>query len=255
MPENYSFIVVHGQEPFPAQVTKSIFLAGPIPRDEKGLSWKLGAFAILESLGFDGVVYDPEKKGGGFRKDGNYQAQTDWEDDGLNRADVILFWVPRELGHMPALTTNVEFGEWMKSGKVVLGAPENAPRMRYLFGKAEKYQIPTANTLKETIGLALNKLGAGSLRVNGECQVPLSVWQNENFQLWYQSQVSAGNELRGCRATYSFFSKDTHHPWFWLIQPQIYVRKENRINSRVFVMGRLGDLDTCDLFIPIKCKK
>ncbi|MFA5124693.1 MAG: nucleoside 2-deoxyribosyltransferase domain-containing protein [Patescibacteria group bacterium] len=236
MSEKYGFTIVHGQESFPEQVIKSVFLAGPIPRDEKGLSWKFGAFAILESLGFSGTVYDPEKKGGGFRKDVNRQAQIDWEDEGLNRADVILFWIPRELKHMPALTTNVEFGEWMKSGKVVLGAPENAARMKYLLEKAVKYKIPTANTLKKTIELALGMLGRGALRTGGECQVPLHIWQTKAFQYWYHLRKRAGNELRGCRVLYNnFFAK--HKP-IWLIRPQVYVPEENQIKGAELVAGR-----------------
>ena len=39
---------------------KSIFLAGPTPRDVKILSWRIAAFKFLEENGFDGLVYVPE---------------------------------------------------------------------------------------------------------------------------------------------------------------------------------------------------
>ena len=39
---------------------KSIFLAGPTPRDGNVISWRIEACKILEKLGFDGIVYVPE---------------------------------------------------------------------------------------------------------------------------------------------------------------------------------------------------
>lgn len=39
---------------------KSIFLAGPTPREEKVASWRVAAVKKLEELGFDGVVFVPE---------------------------------------------------------------------------------------------------------------------------------------------------------------------------------------------------
>ncbi len=39
---------------------KSIFLAGPTPRNKEVKSWRGEALEILQRLGFDGVVYVPE---------------------------------------------------------------------------------------------------------------------------------------------------------------------------------------------------
>ena len=39
---------------------KSIFLAGPTPREEKVASWRVDAVKKLEELGFDGVVFVSE---------------------------------------------------------------------------------------------------------------------------------------------------------------------------------------------------
>ena len=63
--------------------------------------------------------------------------------------------MPRDLKMLPGFTSNVEFGEWMKSGKVILGYPEGAPKMRYLHMKANTYDIPVFHTLKETLDCAL----------------------------------------------------------------------------------------------------
>ena len=66
----------------------------------------------------------------------------------LNQISLIIFWVPRELEKMPAFTTNIEFGQWMNSGKVVLGYPEDAEKMRYMQYKADRIVVPTFNSME-----------------------------------------------------------------------------------------------------------
>lgn len=55
-----------------------------------------------------------------------------WERIALTNATVILFWVPRKLPDMGAFTTNVEFGYWLHSGKVIYGRPNDASKIKYL---------------------------------------------------------------------------------------------------------------------------
>ena len=55
-----------------------------------------------------------------------------WEREALTKATVILFWVPRKLPDMAAFTTNVEFGYWLHSGKVIYGRPDDASKIKYL---------------------------------------------------------------------------------------------------------------------------
>ena len=55
-----------------------------------------------------------------------------WERVALTRATVILFWIPRKLPDMAAFTTNVEFGYWLHSGKVIYGRPDDASKIKYL---------------------------------------------------------------------------------------------------------------------------
>ncbi|MGM9835073.1 MAG: nucleoside 2-deoxyribosyltransferase domain-containing protein [Bacilli bacterium] len=109
---------------------KSIFLAGPTPRGENAVSWRKESCQILEQLGFDGVVYVPEYST--WRPKGDYVDQAMWEREALTEATVIMFWIPRSLPDMPAFTTNVEFGYWLHSGKVIYGRPDNAPKIKYL---------------------------------------------------------------------------------------------------------------------------
>lgn len=109
---------------------KSIFLAGPTPRGENVASWRTEACQILEQMVFDGVVYVPEYSTWKPKED--YVDQAMWERIALTDATVILFWVPRKLPDMAAFTTNVEFGYWLHSGKVVYGRPNDASKIKYL---------------------------------------------------------------------------------------------------------------------------
>jgi len=138
--------------------TSSIFLAGPTPRTDDIPSWRPEALDLLEQFGFKGSVFIPEDRGA--ERYADYDSQINWEWRGLDAANVIVFWVPRELQHMPAFTTNVEFGLYANSGKCVLGYPEGALKMRYLHAVAEKYNMPVAFTLPETIAHALRLMGA-----------------------------------------------------------------------------------------------
>lgn len=109
---------------------KSIFLAGPTPREKDIISWRNEAIKILENLGFDGIVYVPEYSS--WKPKTDYVDQAMWERIALTNATVILFWVPRKLPDMGAFTTNVEFGYWLHSGKVIYGRPNDASKIKYL---------------------------------------------------------------------------------------------------------------------------
>ncbi|MCX4248372.1 MAG: nucleoside 2-deoxyribosyltransferase domain-containing protein [Bacilli bacterium] len=109
---------------------KSIFLAGPTPRGENIISWRTDACEILKQFDFDGVVYVPEYSTWKPKED--YVDQAMWERIALINATVILFWIPRKLPDMAAFTTNVEFGYWLHSGKVIYGRPNDASKIKYL---------------------------------------------------------------------------------------------------------------------------
>ena len=136
---------------------KSIFIAGPTPRNGNVESWRTEACRKLEKLGFNGVVYVPEYSTWKPKED--YVDQAMWERIALTEATVILFWIPRELPDMPAFTTNVEFGYWLHSGKVIYGHPDNAKKVKYLdwLYKVDYNKEPFSNIdelLKESINLA-----------------------------------------------------------------------------------------------------
>ena len=105
---------------------KSVFLAGPTPRSANIASWRPDAIQMLEALGFAGDILAPEPFTGTFN------VQVDWEYRGLEGCNVICFWVPRNLHHLPGFTTNVEFGRYVNSERILYGRPNGAPKTRYL---------------------------------------------------------------------------------------------------------------------------
>lgn len=134
---------------------KSIFLAGPTPRDEKTVSWRIEAIKYLKEKQFEGVVYIPEDE---FIRKNDYVDQAEWERKALTNATVIVFWIPRELEKMPAFTTNVEFGYWIakKPETIVYGRPDDARKIKYLDWLYKKESDEDIfNTLETTISRAI----------------------------------------------------------------------------------------------------
>ena len=141
---------------------KSIFLAGPTPRSINVKTWRKEACAKLEKLGFDGTVYVPEYSS--YRPLESYDNQVEWEREALSNASIIVFWIPRSLPDMPAFTTNVEFGYWIHTGKILYGRPDNSEKNKYLdwLYKKDTNNDPYSSLeelLKKAIELA-NQLGA-----------------------------------------------------------------------------------------------
>jgi len=229
--------IIYAHESPPASFTKSIFLAGPTPRSQEVTSWRPEALHLLKEAGYDGVVFVPETADGKWR--GNYVGQVKWEENCLHMSDCILFWVPRQMETMPALTTNDEWGTWKNSGKVVFGAPEEAVHVRYQRYYAEKLLVPHATTLKKTIQAALEMIGEGALRTNGEREVPLYIWQTTSFQQWYGAQRSAGNELRGARVEWTFrVGPQRKFVFFWALHVNVYIASEDREKTNEVVIAR-----------------
>lgn len=231
--------VVYAMEEFPSSFTKAIFLVGPTPRSEEVSSWRPDALRILEEKGYDGVVFVPETADGEWKH--NYDEQIEWEDKGLQLADVIVCWVPRDLKTMPAFTTNHEHGEWYRSGKTVLGCPdfEKTPKMRYLLDKGRKVFQPQAETLEETLDFALEMLGEGSYRFGGETEVPLHIWRTASFQSWYRAQRRAGNRLDGAREEWTFrVGPKKSFLFLWVLHVNVHVASEGRNKTNEVVIGR-----------------
>ena len=114
---------------------------------------------VMEELGFDGVVYVPEYSS--WHPRGEYDDQTLWERMALSEAITIAFWIPRHLPDMPAFTTNVEFGYWLPSGKVIYGRPNDAEKIKYLdWLYGYDYGLQPINYLPELLKNAIQKTNA-----------------------------------------------------------------------------------------------
>ena len=134
---------------------KSIFLAGPTPRDADTKSWRPEALRLLREGGFDGTVFVPENSDGSASF--TYDGQVEWELQALNSATVILFWVPRAMANMPALTTNIEFGHFIARPNTVLGIPPDAERCKYLHSLAHLYGKRAYDSLLLTCLVAIER--------------------------------------------------------------------------------------------------
>jgi len=227
--------IVYSRGQFPESFSKAIFLAGPSPRSADVESWRPTALEYLEKCGYDGVVFVPENGEGSAPFD--YELQVAWEEEGLNKADAIVFWVPRDLDTMPGLTTNIEWGAWHKSGKAIFGAPEDAPSMKYFRRYADKLRIPQANSLEGTLDLALDSVGDGEMRHGGECDVPLFIWRQASFQNWYRGQVQAGNRLDGARCEWHC-PKPDGRVFCQVLHPKVFVTSENRHKTNEIIISR-----------------
>jgi len=246
--------VVYAKQPFPTAWKSAIFLAGPTPRSNEVESWRPEALRLLEEMNYDGVVFVPEDEGGEFQ--GSYQDQVDWERDGLNFADVIVFWVPREMGTMPALTTNVEFGRWVTSGKADLGHPPEAAKMRYLdwlYTEESGGYYEAADTLYETLGLALQRIADWSERVSsyreaGARYVPLMIWQTPAFQAWYETlTIGNGNRLDEARQLWVFSMPKARLVFSWVLWVKVWIESEKRYKENEWIFAR-SDISTVCLY-------
>jgi 8-oxo-dGTP pyrophosphatase MutT (NUDIX family) len=236
--------VIYAGEEMPEKFSKSIFLAGPTPRNKDEVeSWRPDALSILEDKGYDGVVFVPEPRDGEFKH--SYDDQVEWEEKYLNVADCIVFWVPRDIepdskGYpkMAAFTTNVEFGVWQTSGKVVFGAPDKATKNGYLKYYADKYNVPVSESLVETLDNAMEMLDDGAEREGGERYVPLLIWRLESFQSWYKAQTEAGNRLEEARLLFNFRPRFKSFVFLWILSVKVYIAEEDRVKENEFVLSR-----------------
>ncbi|HEY1065710.1 MAG TPA: nucleoside 2-deoxyribosyltransferase domain-containing protein [Pirellulales bacterium] len=154
--------VVYSDQPV-RFIGPSIFLAGPTPRRESVPSWRPEALRLLEQFAFEGTVFVPEHAEPALGYD--FLTQVEWEFAALERADAILFWIPRDAVDLPGFTTNVEFGRYVGSGRAVYGRPDDRPHNAYLDWLYEKLNAkPPLRDFREAVRAAIARACAEATR-------------------------------------------------------------------------------------------
>lgn len=229
-----NFKVFNPTDELPKAVKYSIFLAGPSPRDGQVLEWREAAISEFEKIGFEGTIFNPENPN--FTKSG-YDDQIEWEKQALERADVILFWVPRDMPEFPALTTNVEYGIFLKSNKCIFGCPKDSDKNEYLIEKAKQNNIKVFHDLDKLVKESTELFESGE-REDGEVTVPLLVWNTKMFQSWYESLKENGNRLDGAEVLWNFKAPKNKNIFSYLLKADIYVEEEDRNKDNEFIFSR-----------------
>lgn len=234
--------LIFADHPMPLAVTRSLFLAGPSPREKSVTDWRLEALALLAELEFDGEVFIPIPEarfyGGDDSQNWTYDHQVDWECKARHVADQIVFWVPREIANgMPGFTTNVEFGEDLSSGKIVYGRPANAEKCRYLDKRIEGIGLPVHDSLALLLSTALRNLGAGAERTLGEVNVPLFIWRTPQFKSWYRQLRAANNRLDDAKLL-DHFRLPNGVVLSFTLSVNVWIEAEQRHKSNEFIIAR-----------------
>ena len=139
-------------------VRNGIFLAGPASRCEKPIGWREAFINLFRLHNAPCTILNPEVAGYGEFDNERYRRQTEWESNAMHLATRIIFWIPRTDEH-PALTTNVEFGEWNYADGIYVGFPLNSQHNRYIATKCEDAGRGTYNCIPEIVRDVVDDLG------------------------------------------------------------------------------------------------
>ncbi len=212
-----------------------VFLAGPSVRPKNRTVdtylWRTDVSNLLihKSKDIDIVIANPEVDA--KFDDWTLSRQIDWEVKYLNLAKVIIFWIPRDSGN-PAFTTNIEFGEWMHSNKIVVGAPKDAERMDYIKDRCTKLGIPFSNTIEQTVDNAIKML---------------STQKTEQSKMWFTADTHFGNE-RTLTLSKRPYSSVSEMGWDM-------VKRWNSVVSNNDTVFHLGDFGDASMVSHLNAKK
>lgn len=237
--------IIFAGDNFPDYVEKTIFLAGPSPREPSVKDWRNSVVEALEKKGFDGTLYIPiprKRFFNDYEKDEKwtYDDQIEWECLARQRADALLFWIPRSMeGKMPALTTNIEFGEDLRFPNVFYGRPDSAESCRYLDRRMGMLNRPVSDNINDLLDNILQYINDGALRKGSETQVPLYIWKSSNFTSWYNNLKHNANELLEFKLKdVVMIGKNKDIVFYFNAHVSVWVEKEKRYKANENIFSR-----------------
>jgi len=199
---------------------------------ENAASWRDEAIKHLTYLNFQGNVYIPEYRDNKQPEDWTYSRQLDWEISNLNKATIILVWIPRELTYLPAFTTNIEFGEFLHSGRLIAGGPDDAVKNEYIRERCIRKGIGWFNNLKTLCELAVNNITVKTKPVP---------------KVWFTSDTHFGED-RTRELSKRPFSSVSDMDWE-------LIKRWNMKVSDIDTVDHLGDFGNPDMLKYLKCKE
>jgi hypothetical protein len=241
-------IPVYALEEAPLSYSASIFLAGPTPRKNDVKSWRPEAIELISELSenqnIEIVVLIPEPRS--WIDSVSYLDQVEWEKRYLEMADAILMWVPRDMkSSLKGLTTNIEFGKYVESGRLFYGRPKKADKTRYLDWMYTdiigQQPLNTLAILADNVVTYLHSKLAQcnmAVRKDGERHVPLHIWNTPQFQGWYQRQRKVGNDLINAKVLWTFIIHRINFVFSYALHVSVWVAAEERIKSNEFIISR-----------------
>jgi 8-oxo-dGTP pyrophosphatase MutT (NUDIX family) len=226
-------VVVHPGETPPADWDASVFLGCPGPQRDEDASWRSRAARLLADhwRGSGGrlVIFCPDSKAD----------RASWEQRSLALTDFVVLWMPGARAALPAFATGAGLDAWHDSGRLVLGAPADAPYADRLRHHADHHGLPIATSLTATVTAALAEIGTGARRAGGEREVPLPIWRTGSFQRWHGAQSAAGNTLLGAAVAWTFrVGPGRGVVFYWALRVRVHVAAEDRVKDNEVVLSR-----------------
>lgn len=183
-------------EQLPDTIISSVFLAGPIRRCKRpkgDVPWRTEAIKALNCS--DRIVVTPEKPDDLPKEE--LTLQIGWEQKHLNAVDVILMWVPRKQRALPGFTTNIEFGQFLNSGRLFYGRPPETDSTIYMDKRYKEVTGRTpAHSLDDLIDTVVKSLGEGLPRGGPDRYLPQNVHRTPAFVTWRENLAKRGRLLK-----------------------------------------------------------
>jgi hypothetical protein len=134
-----------------------LFLAGAIDQD-RAERWQDVAITALQDK--PGTVLNPRREAWDATwvqslENPQFAAQVAWELDGLERADVIICWLPSAA---QAPISLLEIGLHARGRRLLIGCEPGFHRAGNVHAVAQRFAVPVVETLGDLIALARTQL-------------------------------------------------------------------------------------------------